>query len=188
MDRVYDPRDDDTLDAWSALVPDDAATRGMFFHNIADALKAGGLPPPEEHFIAFKHYPLKTYWALMRDAAARLHPDEPEALGVYQIAHVVYPNFAASMLGRAIFAVAGRDFGRIVSLAPRAYEASNTRGKFIIESLKDNATVVRLEDIWDPVPFSAGIWRGAFSICDIQPTHFSIDVEKPGDIVITARW
>lgn len=188
MADVYDPRRDATLDVWQPHIPGDAATRGMFFHNIVDALKRSGHPPPSERYIAFKHYGLEGYWALMREAARVLFPTEPESFGVFELAKVVYPNFATSILGRAIFAVAGKDFGRIVSVAPRAYAASNSRGHFDIKHLDDHSCVVRLHDHWDPVPFSAGIWQGALDVCEVQATRFHIEVHGPGDITLDVAW
>ena len=160
----------------------------MFFHNIIDSLKEAGKPLPSKRYIGFKLYPLHDYWALLRHAAQALSPNEPESLGIYRIAQVVYPNFAVSLLGRAIFSVAGREVEKIVSLAPRAYAASNTRGSFIIDDLGPGTVDVTLKDVWDPVPFSVGIWQGVFVVCDIKPRVFEIDVEAPGTLRLRARW
>ena len=160
----------------------------MFIDSVQHARKAAGLPKMETRYIAFKRYPLQTYHAELRAAAEAIYPDEPTSYGFYEIAHAVYPTLAASMVGRAIFAVAGKDFRRIVSLAPRGYSASNTHGTFNIVELDDDHCVCRLDDIWDPPSFTAGIIQGALEVCGLEARVFELEVARLGTLTLRIQW
>ena len=160
----------------------------MFFDNVDNALKRAGLPTMKTRYIAFKRYPLRTYHAELMAAARAIYPNEPVSYGFYEVAHGVYPTFAASMVGRAIFAVAGRDFKKIVKLAPRGYAASNTHGTFSVVELEGDRCVCALDDIWDPPSFTAGIFQGALEVCGLRAEVFEVDVERPGTLTVSLQW
>lgn len=150
--------------------PADAAVRGMFYQEVLDALKKGGKPAPiEGSFIGFKLYPTKDYMRLAYDGARALYPEEPPRRALYLLGLQTYPNFASTMVGKAVFAIAGRSFRRVVEVAPRAYDASIKPGGVDVLELRDGYARVGLRGAWGfPDCLQLGIWAGAMQVCGVE--------------------
>lgn len=173
---------------WLDAVPDNCSTRGMFFQNIQSALEARGCDPIDGNWLAFKRYSFRDYYAVLLKAARRYCPEDPVAQGLYELGHVVYPNFVNTMVGRAIFAVAGMNMEKLIKVSPRAFEAANSHGKCIVHKTTKTSAHWSFNGIWDFHPFSIGIARGAFeavNATDVDLLYFS---HAPNHIEFRATW
>ena len=157
------------LPAQIAATPADAKIRGMFFQFVLDAIGASAAASLKTgRHLAFKHYPMREFVELVMLACAKATPDLPLRQAVRQLGHNVYPSFAATMVGTAIFAVAGRSFASIAELAPRAYGVSLDPGRVQVVSLSSNHVRVALRDMWMLADcFQIGIWEGALRFCSV---------------------
>ncbi len=181
-DMPFDPAQ------WLDAVPKDALTRGMFFQNAVDALKARGCDPISGKWVAFKQYTVTEYLAFLLAAAERYCPNAPPAQGLYELGHSVYPHFASTMVGRAIFAVAGVDMQTLIKVSPRAYAAANTHGACVVHKTSPRAAHWSLDGVWDFHPYSIGIAHGAFAAVHATDVDLVYAPHAANHIEFRATW
>jgi uncharacterized protein (TIGR02265 family) len=100
----------------------------------------------------------------------------------------VYPNYAKTMTGTAVFAVAGRDYRRIVELCPRAYQIGMTPGSVKLRSISDGHAIAELRDIWNVPDFhGVGVWEGAMDVCGVKGT-IDVHCHNHGSVDFELRW
>lgn len=151
-------------------IPATANARGMFFQFLIDALGPRvALQIEAPTYIAFKSYPLREYVSLLARGSRVAFPSLASSEAVRRLGRLVYPNYAKTITGTAVFAVAGRNFRRIVELCPRAYEIGMTPGKVKIVSCEEGRAVVQLQDIWNVPEFhQVGVWEGGMDVCNVK--------------------
>ena len=191
MPQAFAPPDwDAPLDAEGriARAPDGATVRGMFLQDSVEAMRAGGVDPGPRKYIAFKTYPVQEYMALVVEAARALHPRKPLRAALRHLGRDVYPTFEKTMVGSAIFAFAGRDFGRVAKLAGRGYGVSLSPGGATTEFVEDGHLRACLRSIWVfPDCFQIGVWEGALDVCGAKGS-IEIDVLGDCDVDYDVRW
>lgn len=164
----------DPLDADERIThtPEDATLRGVFFQSVLENLESHGKKSPfREQYSSFVRYPLREYMQLALVAARELHPDEPLRAALRQIGRAVYPAFAATMAGSAIFAFGGNDFGKVAALAEKAYSISVTPGRVSLRKLGARHLVAELRDVFAFLDcLQIGIWEGAMIACHTEGT------------------
>lgn len=117
-----------------------------------------------------------------------LHPELPIRDAMRQLGRHVYPNFVATMVGKAIFSVAGRDFGRVAALAGRAYAVSVSPGEVRSEPCGPNHVRVILRDLWPfPDAYQIGVWEGAMQVCGVKG-EIRVRALSPCDVDYDIRW
>ena len=181
-DAAYEP------EALLAAVPATARLRGMFYDFIGDAYVDAGLPRPFDKLHAFSFEKRRPYLEYQLQAARDLYPSNALGRGLYQLGRRVYPSFAQTMIGKAIFALAGRRFERVVSAGPRAYAASLSEGELVCHTVKEGHVHVALLGIYDFTPFTCGVWQGAMDVCEVKPTRFDIKVAPNFDVEFLIEW
>ena len=173
-----------SLEAQVARVPADAMIRGLFMRDALRSLAS----PPSRRYLPFGRYPLTEYLPLLLQAARESHPDDSPANALMKIGLTVFPVFASSLAGSAIFSVAGDDFISAVRLAPRAYSVTLDPGSIAVDELGPEEVLLRLRDVWVfPEVFHAGVWLGAM---DYYQVHGTIDIERhsPCEVDFHLRW
>jgi uncharacterized protein (TIGR02265 family) len=155
------------FEARLAAIPQRAQVRGMFLQYLIEAIGADPVPYfGPRRYVAFKTYSMRDYVEILRWGARTKFPQLPEAEAVRRLGRCIYPNYAKTVTGTAIFAVAGRDFKRVVELTPTAYKVSVPPGQINVRLLEERHAVVELRDIWNLPDFhQVGIWEGAMQVC-----------------------
>jgi len=169
-------------------LPEGTHIRGMFFHTIRDAYRNAGLKPPEVPALPFAMGDRRRYLDLQLEATRMIYPGMATGRALYHLGRRVYPDFSQTMIGKAIFALAGRSFTRIAQAGPRAYDASVSRGKAIVHDARDGFIHIEMRDVWDFPPFACGIWQGAMDVCDVQPTSYEHCIPGPGHHHLKVAW
>lgn len=165
--------------AWKAAVPSDAKARGMFFHTLQKVLKTHDKEELDGSWIAFKQYSRLEYFEAMLECAERVKERTVED-GLFKAGRFVYPDFAQSLIGRSIFAVAGTEILQLARLAPRAYAVANARGSCEVVRADESLIHVRLDDVWDLTPYSAGIFQGVIDLCGKRTLKIEYREQAPG--------
>jgi uncharacterized protein (TIGR02265 family) len=163
----------DSKESWDTLaeripdVPASAMIRGMFPRQLVKQLPSAS----SARYLPFTLYPVREYMELVLRCARALHPRETPANAVLRLGTHVYPLFASSMAGTAIFAVAQIDFRKVCELAPKAYDITLKPGKLACVNSSDTEATLELRQVW-PFPdlFHAGIWIGAMDVCGVSGT------------------
>lgn len=159
-----------TLTARIASVPDRGTIRGMFMRQ-AHAWLPGSNP---SRYLPFSNYSLREYMETLLKAAARRFPRARPAEALVQLGREVYPLFASSLAGGAIFGIANNTYRHVVELSPRAYPITLSPGRAEVSQSSEDSANVALRDVWVfPEFFHAGIWLGAMTVCR---THGTISV------------
>src|SRR5690349_5120996 len=104
-----------------AAVPESASVRGMFMQFLLAAAPSGVAERyASRRYVAFKNYPMREYVEILGhvcEASLQLQPAEC----LRRLGWTMYPKYANTITGTAIFAVAGKNFARVIELAPTAY-------------------------------------------------------------------
>lgn len=147
-----------------ARCPEAAVVKGLFFQDILDACAKARVKQPgaRNRYVQFIDYPAREYMELLVAAAGLLHPREPIRNGLRRLGRSSYPALADTLIGKAIFGVAGNDFGTILSLASRAYSVSTKPGEATLAERTERRAVVQLREIWAfPDSHQVGVFEGA---------------------------
>ncbi len=170
----YDP------DPVMAALPRDDKTRALFFDNLRRAYDRERVQCPDFPRVPFAQVERSAYNQAMLDACAKLWPDRPLATSLFEIGRGVYPHFASTMVGKAIFSVAGLDYVKMATLSPRAYSVANERGTVELLQAEHGFVHVRFSDLWDFPPYACGVWHGGLDVCGHTLASLELDDLAPG--------
>jgi uncharacterized protein (TIGR02265 family) len=154
------------FEARIAAVPEAAQVRGMFLQLLLQAVhpEARAKLGPRR-YLAFKNYPLREYVELLQLCCENT-PTIPAAECVRRLGRAVYPTYATTVTGTAIFAMAGNSFRRVAELAPSAYKIAIHPGTITARSVSDNHAEIEFRDVYNLPDFhQVGIWEGAMAVC-----------------------
>ncbi|HEX4478874.1 MAG TPA: DUF2378 family protein [Polyangiaceae bacterium] len=179
-------------DTWAELearvdeAPADAKIRGMF---LRDAARLGNsAESAESRYVPFSMYPARDYMRLLLKTARAKFPNKVPACALLELGLRVYPLFASSIAGTAIFAVVNVDFKRLCEVAPRGYSVTLKPGSAKAAQISDAEATIHLRDVWIfPEIFHAGVWLGAMEATKVKG---SIDVTRHSlsDVDLHLRW
>jgi uncharacterized protein (TIGR02265 family) len=180
------------LDASAQIAqsPEHGTIKGLYFQALVDTAASARvtLSAPRSRYIAFIDYPLRDYMRLLVSAAKAIHPREPLRNGLRRMGHLAYPAFATTLIGRAIFGVAGHDFGTILSLASRAYSVS---GKPVSVTLVERAAtrgILELRETWNfPDSYQVGVFEGALLAVGLRG-EVKVRVLSASDVDFEVTW
>jgi uncharacterized protein (TIGR02265 family) len=172
-----------------AAVPADAMVRGMFLQLLLEGMSAeAAVSVRGRRYVSFKNYPMRDYVELLALSCSK----SPRGVGhgecVRRLGRAVYPTYAATVTGTAIFAAAGRNFRRMLELCPLAYRVSTPTALVTIINIEDGRARLALRRMWNlPDLHQVGIFEGAMEVCGAIG---SIAVERHSlcDVDLEVRW
>jgi uncharacterized protein (TIGR02265 family) len=158
------------FDARLAAIPANATTRGMFLSLLLQSVGPNAAPSVRSRrYLAFKKYPLREYVELLAQCCADPGSRTSDAQRVRQLGRAVYPNYAKTITGTAIFAAAGHNYRRVLELCPAAYRIAVEPSEVIVRSITDGHAVIELRGLWNVPDFhQVGIFEGAMQVCRAQ--------------------
>ncbi len=164
------PADRKDLARRLAECKDSDTSRGLNFNRLFDLVRehlgddaARAIDPQRKGSrIDFFSYPVSEYLRITWDAADRLEQEFGDIDAVFdELGRRTVTGFLASVLGRAIFALAGRDPRRFVSAGPAGYRSSVSYGERSVEWLGErHARMVFKRDFMPPTFHRAVILAG----------------------------
>jgi uncharacterized protein (TIGR02265 family) len=160
------------IDAEIAAAPEQGTVRGMFFDFVIDKVRATtGQRIDDTARVAFGKYPVREYMRLLARGAQVLYPNVSRREGLRRMGHTLFDEFYETMIGRAIFSVAGRSLERICSLAPKAYDVSYepVSVQTHLRGVK-HAHIIFSPMFIFPETFHVGAWEGAARFCGNEAT------------------
>ena len=171
-----------------AAIPPGAMVRGMFLQLLVDSVGPTHMAKrPIKRYSAFKNYPLREYVELLSFACEHTRKKTP-ADCVRRLGWRVYPNYAKTITGTAIFAVAGHDFHRMIEVAPTAYQVSLQPAELRIRTLEPQYALVELRNLYNlPDYHQVGIWEGAMQTCGVQG-EIKTEVIDYGAVNFEIHW
>lgn len=152
-----------------AAVPEHASMRGMFIQSLlASATPEVQAKYAARRYIAFKNYGMREYVQVLQDACEAA-PRQSHAQVLRKLGWGIYPNYAKTITGTAIFAVAGRSFQRMIEVSPAAYRIGLAPATVTVQTLGERHARVALRECWNVPEFhQVGIWEGAMQVCGVE--------------------
>ena len=169
--------------------PRGGAIKGMFFADQVEMARKAGKPlPGRKRYFAFKDYPIKEYMELLLETAELVHPGVPIREALRRLGRPAYPTLADTMIGRAIFALAGDSFHRILAVASKAYAVSVKPGKVDLVSSGDNWARMELRTIWAfPDCYQVGVFEGGMEVLGLYGT-IQVRTQSLCDVDFHLEW
>jgi uncharacterized protein (TIGR02265 family) len=177
------------LHAEIAAAPAHGTIRGMFFDFVLDRVREKtGSSLDDTSRTAFGKYPMREYLALLGESSAILHPGVPQREALRRLGNTVYDEFLSTMVGRAIFSIAGKSFERVTVVAPRAYEACYEPVRVETRVMGPNFVRVTMSPMFVFADtFHVGVWEGAARLYGHEP-DVRIKKKFPGYVDYEVRW
>jgi uncharacterized protein (TIGR02265 family) len=184
--------------AWRlAQIPDAAACRGVYFNMIDE--RAGNLGPATQleyrrffqlhRFSPFQFYPVKDY--LTRIATvAQIHFGGPGIYdGLFEIQKSAFGAWRRTLMGRAAFAIFGKDFAGLLNALERAYAtrmATNYTDLRVTREGPDRFRVTFVNEYVYIEHSMTGALTGVAELCDVRvKTETYLTDPFNGEVVIT---
>ena len=176
------------FEARLAAIPPTSMVRGMFLQLLVDSIGPTHMAKRmTRRYSAFKNYPLREYVELLAFAAEHMRKKVP-ADCLRRLGWRVYPSYAKTITGTAIFAVAGYDFRRMIELSPTAYHISLEPAEVVIKTIQPQYALVELRHMYNVPEFhQVGIWEGAMQTCGVQG-HIKTEIIDFGSVNFEIRW
>lgn len=175
------------VDEYVRLVPATATIKGLFLSGILDSLGAkrqAGRP----RYVAFKDYPLADQVKLVAEVAAALHPKVGLREAIRRVGHGIYPTFANSLVGKVLFAAAGKDPIALLSAGAKAYAFSSNVGRVEILELRQGFALLNMQDMFNFIDcYQVGIVEGALSVIGLK-ANVRIDLHSLTSGVFELTW
>lgn len=169
-------------------LPEDDRSRALFYAPMLAAYRDAGIEPPPLPRPTFAMVPRRRFNEDLLTTCRALWPNRPLAGSLFEIGSGLYPRFASTMIGMAIFAVAGREYVKMATLAPRAYRLSSDHGRVELIEAVPASVHARFEDLWDFPPFAAGVWSGAVRAAGAHADSLMLDIRRPGSFELRFRF
>jgi uncharacterized protein (TIGR02265 family) len=164
------PADRHDLERRLAAATDKDTSRGLNFNRLFDLVRehAGEEaakacdPHRRGSRTDFFSYPVSDYLRIAWDAADRLEPKLGSVDAVFEeLGRRTVTGFLGSVLGRTIFAIAGRDPRLFITAGPAGYRAASSYGERSVEWLGERrARMIFKRDFMPPVFHRAVILAG----------------------------
>jgi uncharacterized protein (TIGR02265 family) len=159
-------------------VPEKAIVKGMFFLSAIEIVKRKNRKGAEElcdkRYFGFKDYPLVEHIRLLETCARLAFPGESPRQGVRLLGRDAFEAFAHSMVGRAVFGIAGRSWDDAMRLVTRAYSTTGPVGTAELSESTPTRVVISFRQIWNfPDSYHVGVIEAAMQ-------HY----EKRGEIFV----
>jgi uncharacterized protein (TIGR02265 family) len=160
-----------------ALLPPDAAVKGLFFTDVIERVRAvtgtdalfadAGVTP--RRWIPFFDYPYADWMRIAVVAARLLSPKDPPAEGVRELGRHAYDALLATHVGRVLFGVLGRDAGAVLRLGPRGYALFVNFGSITAEELERGRVRYRFRSFPGFIEtYQVGIFEGVLRHCNAK--------------------
>lgn len=191
------PADRSELARRKAAATDKDTTRGLNYNTLFalvrdvlgdDAPKALD-PQRKGSRVDFFSYSISEYLDIAWDAADRLEARFGSVDGVwFELGRRTVTGFLSSMLGRTIFAIAGRDPRRFVATGPSGYRAAVSYGERGVEWLGERHARMTFRRDFMPAAFHRGVIMSGLEASDAKAPR--VEARETGflDSVYDVTW
>lgn len=152
------------VEALLAQVPPGAKVKGMFWNDLYKFAASANVVLPRARYAAFGDYPLVDYMRGVAQVSRSAYPSIAVAEGIRRVGARGFDVLAASLAGRVLFALAGRDLQSTLGLVSQAYRRCLDPGDARVALLEPKRAVILLRSIWNfPAAYQVGVFEGAMA-------------------------
>lgn len=186
--REVDLRSPLDVEARIASTPPDATAKGMFFEQVARAVRPLGVRC-EPRYVAFRDYPLRDFMRLLGGAARVCYPARPTREAFRQMGRDAFATLMSSVAGRVMFSFASLgDAPSALRLAPQAYKHSLSHCSARVPVCNAEQVVLELRGVWNfPECYQVGVIEGGCAAFGPLP-QVKTRVRSACDVDVLARW
>lgn len=166
LDGFVLPTWQEALDVEALLVqvPRPATVKGMFWNDLHKLAASANVVLPRARHAAFGDYPMIDYMRAVAHVARSAYPSVPVAEGIRRVGARGFDVLAASLAGKVLFALAGRDLQSTLGLVSQAYRRCLDPGDARVVLLEPKRAVITLRSIWNfPTAYQVGVFEGAMA-------------------------
>jgi uncharacterized protein (TIGR02265 family) len=169
------PVDRNDLAARMAAATASDTSRGLNFNTVFDLVsdllgdaEARKLDPQgKARRVDFFAYPITEYLSIAWDAADRLEARMGSTEAVLrELGRRTVSGFLASLIGRTVFAMAGRDPRRVISAGPAGYRSAVSYGERKVEFLGERSARMTFQRDFMPAAFHSLVIETALKATD----------------------
>lgn len=173
--------------AMIAACPNEAQTKGMFFNGVIDLVRTKSKELAQRRYTGFRDYPVREFMQVCVDAGRALAPDASPREQLRRIGQLGYPTLAESVVGRVLFAAAGRSPQKIYKLAAQGYSVSIKPTKVEVVGVREASAHIRLERVYNFLDcYHVGVFEGVLVVCNKRGTvHIKRDGTTDGEFLCT---
>lgn len=143
-------------------VPPSATVKGMFWNDLFKVAEEVHVELPRGRYSAFGDYPLVDYMRGVVAVAQATHPKSSLAEGIRRVGARGFDVLASSLVGKVLFALAGRDLQSTLGLVSEAYRRCLDPGDARVALVEPKRAVILLRSIWNfPTAYQVGVFEGA---------------------------
>ncbi len=183
-----------------AALPEGSTCTGMYIERVLqeadglgvreDVCRAASLSHPR--YTMFRSYPYAEFVSVLEHVTPRMKGQDGQVLPVrralFELGLTFYPMLAATLAGRVVFGVLGRDTARVLSVGPKGWQMSINFGQ--VEAHKDSERryIYRFRNMpafLDTV--TLGVFEGAIRMTG-QRGSYRIARRDIGDMDIEITW
>ena len=170
-------------------IPPADTIRGMFLQMLLQNMGADVAPSARgRRYLPFKGYPMREYVELLAMSCEKLQPGVAPAERVRRLGHGVYPGYAATITGTAIFAAAGRNMRRVLELCPAAFRIAVPDCEVSVRELVAGRGVLQIRRLWAlPDLHIVGVVEGALQVCK-APGQVRVHKLGLADVDLEVTW
>jgi uncharacterized protein (TIGR02265 family) len=180
-----------------AATTDADTSRGLNFNRLfdlvreklGDAAAKGCDPQRKGSRTDFFSYPVAEYLRIAWDAADRLEPVLGSVDAVFdELGRRTVTGFLSSVLGRTVFAIAGRDPRRFVSAGPAGYRSAASYGERSVEWLGEKHARMTFKRDFMPPAFHRAVILAGLGASDARSPRVEAKATGPLDSEYDVSW
>lgn len=178
------------VEKYVASCPADVTTRGMFFHDILNALDQRKLPQiTDKKYAAFGQYPAREWIKVAADAAGKIFPGVPARAGLCHLGRLAYPTFKETMIGKVMYSFLSNDVEKVLKVAPRSYKAALSSADVSIVAIGKDHCHFNLKGMYTFIDsYQLGVVEGVPMSCGAIPQVSARMSGAPGEAEIFVSW
>jgi uncharacterized protein (TIGR02265 family) len=194
--RVPDMSGEVDLDAHLGLLSAEHKCKGLYHKDViervaraapdVDLFALAGVEPRK--YRAFFDYPYAQLLRLNHAGVKVLWPEHPRAEGLRRLGWHAYDALTETQIGRVIFGVLGRDFGRIVSVGAKGWAVSLNFSTVEFVRLGDGRAAYFFEGLPGFISsFQVGVVEGAMKATGVDGS-IRVNIPQLDRGVVEFRW
>jgi uncharacterized protein (TIGR02265 family) len=165
------------VDASIAMLPKDAAVKGIYFNDVMRRANTAIAPNElfaaasvtQRRYLPFLDYPYPDWMRIAVVATRALSPNVTLAAGLRELGRHAYDAFLGTQVGRVLFGVLNLDASAILRAGPRAYRVVVNFGEISVDVVNDRCFRYRFREF--PAfleTYQVGVLEGVLTQCHVS--------------------
>jgi len=171
-----------------AGIPEASTTKGLFFNRLQELARKRGVPFPDDHYVGLLDYSSREYCGLLVDIASALYPEETLREALRRVGHTAFPTLRSGLVGRAVFAVFGKNPRPPFRLMARGWQMSTSHVRAREVERGPSHAIIEVVDCYAFLDsYVVGIFEGVLLDRELQP-EVTLEFHGPSSCMYHCAW